>query len=58
MNAIIGLNHLSKTELRYCQIFFNLLSNAAKFTPKGGTIEFVSERIESSKKRTDGKVGL
>ena len=33
--------------LRYSQIFFNLLSNAAKFTPTGGTVEFTSERIES-----------
>ncbi|MEE0596680.1 MAG: hypothetical protein UDD43_08190 [Agathobacter sp.] len=35
--------------LRFCQIFFNLLSNAAKFTPMGGTIEFVSERIEPNR---------
>ena len=32
--------------LRFSQIFFNLLSNAAKFTPTGGTVEFLSESLE------------
>ena len=32
--------------LRFSQIFFNLLSNAAKFTPIGGTVEFLSESLE------------
>ncbi len=32
--------------LRFSQIFFNLLSNAAKFTPTGGTVEFLSETME------------
>lgn len=32
--------------LRFSQIFFNLLSNAAKFTPTGGTVEFLSESLK------------
>ncbi len=44
--------------LRFSQIFFNLLSNAAKFTPTGGTIEFISERIEPKNERKDKKVGI
>ena len=40
------VNCIQVDRLRYSQIFFNLLSNAAKFTPTGGTVEFTSERIE------------
>ena len=40
--------------LRFSQIFFNLLSNAAKFTPTGGTVEFISESLPPK----DGKAGI
>ena len=40
--------------LRFNQIFFNLLSNASKFTPSGGTVEFVTEDIPEK----DGKAGI
>lgn len=40
--------------LRYNQIFFNLLSNAAKFTPRGGIVEFLFESIPPK----DDKVGI
>lgn len=44
--------------LRFSQIFFNLLSNAAKFTPTGGTVEFLAEDIITEKSRDDGRLGL
>ena len=37
--------------LRFSQIFFNLLSNAAKFTPTGGTVEFISELLEKKENK-------
>lgn len=41
-------------KLRFNQIFFNLLSNASKFTPSGGTVEFVTEDLPEK----DGKAGI
>lgn len=53
-----GIDCIKVDRLRFSQIFFNLLSNAAKFTPTGGTIEFVSEMIEPGKTDKNGKVGI
>lgn len=41
-------------QLRFNQIFFNLLSNASKFTPAGGTVEFITEDLPEK----DGKSGI
>lgn len=37
--------------VRFKQIFFNLLSNAAKYTPEGGNVWLLTERL-----RTEGNV--
>lgn len=49
-----GPGCIAVDRLRFNQIFFNLLSNAAKFTPEGGTVWFTLERLEPK----DGKIGL
>lgn len=41
-------------KLRFNQIFFNLLSNASKYTPAGGTVEFIIEDLP----KKDDKIGL
>lgn len=53
-----GIECISVDRLRFNQIFFNLLSNAAKFTPAGGTIEFISESIEPKPGDDKKKAGI
>lgn len=49
-----NVNCIRVDRLRYNQIFFNLLSNAAKFTPVGGTVEFTTESLPPR----DDKAGI
>lgn len=53
-----GIDCIKVDRLRFSQIFFNLLSNATKFTPTGGTIEFISDKIEPKENDEKGKVGI
>lgn len=39
------LNRIIVDRMRFNQVFYNLLSNAAKYTPAGGTVDFWSENI-------------
>lgn len=39
-------------KLRFNQIFYNLLSNAAKYTQEGGRVEFYSEKIPQKNNKT------
>lgn len=41
-------------KLRFKQIFFNLLSNAAKYTKEGGRVEFIEETLPEK----NGKYGM
>ena len=43
----VGPDCILVDPLRFNQIFFNLLSNAAKFTPEGGTVAFTVEEVPS-----------
>ncbi|MDD3164361.1 MAG: response regulator [Oscillospiraceae bacterium] len=43
-----GATCVSTDKLRFNQIFFNLLSNAAKFTPVGGTVDFLAESLSKT----------
>ena len=49
-----GLKCIVVDKLRHHQIFFNLLSNAAKYTPSGGHVEYITQRIEAP----EGLVGI
>ena len=58
INFVFELNgspdYIRTDKLRFNQIFFNLLSNASKFTPVGGTVEFLAEDIPAG----ENMVGL
>ena len=58
INFIFTINSsydcIKTDKLRFNQIFFNLLSNASKFTPAGGTVEFITQDMPEH----DGLVGL
>ncbi|MDD3222017.1 MAG: response regulator [Lachnospiraceae bacterium] len=49
-----GFHTIFVDKLRHQQIFFNLLSNAAKYTPEGGRVEYTTEAIPAP----EGMVGV
>lgn len=54
LNLRTDVNSILVDKLRFLQVFFNLLSNAAKYTEEGGTVRFSSEEIPSK----NGKYGM
>lgn len=44
-----GLNCIYTDAVRFNQIFFNILSNAAKYTPEGGKVVFSAEKLREEK---------
>lgn len=45
-------------KLRLDQIFFNLISNASKYTPEGGTVRFTSRSYKTGRSPQDKMIGL
>lgn len=48
-NMNCGVECIYVDIVRFKQIFFNVLSNAAKYTPEGGVVDFTAEHLRSGK---------